>query len=83
MKNTSVTLGEHLESFIADQIQRGRYGSASEVVRAGLRILEEQEVKIATLQQALIQGEHSGPSEKFDMNQFIQFLHTQSQQSSS
>nr|WP_315981054.1 type II toxin-antitoxin system ParD family antitoxin [Aliamphritea spongicola] len=44
-KNTSITLGEHFDSFIAHQIENGRYNSASEVVRAGLRILEEREQK--------------------------------------
>ncbi len=59
-KNTSVTIGAHFEQFIAQQIHEGRYGSASETVRAGLRLLEERELKIAALQKALIEGEESG-----------------------
>jgi len=59
-KNTSVTIGAHFEQFIAQQIHDGRYGSASETVRAGLRLLEERELKIAALQKALIEGEQSG-----------------------
>jgi antitoxin ParD1/3/4 len=59
-KNTSVTIGVHFEQFIAKQIHEGRYGSASETVRAGLRLLEERELKLATLQKALIEGEESG-----------------------
>jgi len=59
-KNTSVTLGEHFEQFINQQISSGRYGSASEVVRAGLRALEDQEVKILNLRNMLIEGENSG-----------------------
>jgi antitoxin ParD1/3/4 len=59
-KNTSVTIGAHFEQFIAQQIHEGRYGSASETIRAGLRLLEERELKIATLQQALMEGEESG-----------------------
>jgi antitoxin ParD1/3/4 len=59
-KNTSVTIGTHFEQFIAKQIHNGRYGSASETVRAGLRLLEERELKLATLQKALIDGEKSG-----------------------
>ena len=59
-KNTSVTIGAHFEQFIAKQIHEGRYGSASETVRAGLRLLEERELKLATLQKSLIEGEESG-----------------------
>ncbi|ETW93076.1 MAG: antitoxin [Candidatus Entotheonella factor] len=59
-KNTSVTLGEHFDGFIARQIEKGRFASTSEVVRAGLRLLEEHEMKLAALRQALKEGEDSG-----------------------
>lgn len=59
-RNTSITLGEHFDEFIAQQLGNGRYGSASEVVRAGLRLLEENETKVKALREALLQGEQSG-----------------------
>ena len=70
-KNTSITLGDHLTGFIDRQIAQGRYGSASEVVRAALRLLEEHEAKLEALRAALIEGEQSGPSEPFDFDAFI------------
>ena len=60
MKNTSVTLGEHFDGFIADQLNRGRYRSASEILREGLRMLEERETKLEALRAALKKGECSG-----------------------
>ena len=62
-KNTSITLGEHFDGFIAQQIKSGRYGSASEVVRAGLRMLENSENKLETLRRLLKEGEDSGISD--------------------
>ena len=59
-KNTSISLGDHFERFIAHQIENGRYGSASEVVRAGLRLLEDNEDMLSALRRALREGEQSG-----------------------
>jgi antitoxin ParD1/3/4 len=58
-RNTGITLGEHFDKFIARQVGDGRYGSASEVVRAGLRLLEESETRLKLLRDALEEGEQS------------------------
>jgi len=69
-KNTSMSLGDHFADFIDIQVQNGRYGSASDVVRAGLRLLEEHEAKVKALQEALIAGEESGEPQPFDFEEF-------------
>jgi len=70
-ESTSISLGDYFTSFIERQIQAGRYGSASEVVRAGLQLLEEHEAKVKALQEALIAGEESGPPAPFDNEAFL------------
>ncbi|ATZ74172.1 type II toxin-antitoxin system ParD family antitoxin [Idiomarina sp. X4] len=72
-KNTSITLGEHFDEFIANQLKTGRYGSASEVIRSALRLLETQETKVNTLRQLLVEGEESGMAE-YDLDSFIDEL---------
>ena len=62
-KNTSITLGDHFDGFIAQQIEEGRYASASEVVRAGLRMLEDNESKTLALRKLLEEGEASGTAD--------------------
>ena len=62
-KNTSITLGEHFDGLIAQQVSEGRFASASEVVRAALRLFEDNEKKIAVLRHLLEEGEKSGTAE--------------------
>ncbi|MDR2240754.1 MAG: type II toxin-antitoxin system ParD family antitoxin [Zoogloeaceae bacterium] len=71
MKNTSFSVGDHFQGFINGQITQGRYRSASDVVRAALRLLEEKETRLAALRTALIEGESSGASTPFDFDAFI------------
>jgi antitoxin ParD1/3/4 len=71
-QNTSFTLGEHFSRFVEAQVSQGRYGSASDVVRSGLRLLEEQEARLAALRAVLVEGEQSGPSTPFDFEAFIE-----------
>ncbi len=71
-QNTSITLGEHFQDFTSHLVQEGRYGSVSEAVRAGLRLLEEHETKAKMLRQAIEDGEKSGyPDEPFDFEAFL------------
>ncbi len=71
-RNTSVELGDEIAGFIDHQVTAGRYGSASEVIRAGIRLLQDQETKMEALRLALREGEESGPSVPFEMDSFIQ-----------
>lgn len=69
--STAITLGDHFIDFIASQVAHGRFGSAREGVRAGLRLLEEHVAKVKALQDALIAGEQSGPPSAFDSSAFL------------
>lgn len=75
-KNTSVTLGDHFDTFISAQLESGRYGSASEIIRAGLRLLEDSESKLQVLRQMLVQGEESGVAD-YNYKDFLSELDEQ------
>ena len=70
-RNTSITLGDHFATFVDDSVRSGRYGSASEVIRAGLRLLEAEETRLSALRAALEEGESSGTPEEFDFDAFL------------
>jgi len=74
-KNTSILLGDHFEKFISKKVTSGKYGSASEVVRTALRMLESEEEKKAALIKALIKGEKSKRVENFDVKAHLAQLH--------
>lgn len=70
-RNTSISLGDHFNEFVAERLKTGRFNSVSDVVRAGLRLLEEHEARVEGLRDALIAGENSGPARPFDVEGFI------------
>lgn len=73
-KNTSITLGSYFDQFIQGILREGRYKNASEVVRAGLRLLEEEEQKIIALRHAIDEGVNSGFAEDFDPEEYLKML---------
>lgn len=68
-------MGNHFEKFVSTVLATGRYNNASEVVRAALRLLEEEEQKKVALQQALIEGEESGYVKDFNPELLLNELH--------
>ncbi|NOY50220.1 MAG: type II toxin-antitoxin system ParD family antitoxin [Chlorobi bacterium] len=74
-KNTSILLGDYFESFIKQKLKSGKYASASEVVRAALRLFEHEESKKDELIKELKKGEKSGFIEDFDKNSFLKNIH--------
>ena len=76
-KNTSISLGNHFEDFIKEEVKSGRYSSVSEVIRSALRLLEHEEKKERELIKALEVGEQSGFVENFDPKQNLSELHRQ------
>jgi len=74
-RNTSVTLGPHFDAFVSEKISEGRYQTVSEVVRAGLRKLEQDETKLQALREKLQAGENSPVVENFNGKQLLADLH--------
>jgi len=69
-KNTSIALGDHFQNFVQELVSKGRFGTTSEVIRAGLRLLEEQDAKLSALRKAVQEGIDSGPAEPFDFDAY-------------
>lgn len=74
-KNTSISLGDHFEEFINDEVKSGRYSSVSEVIRSALRLLEREEKRERELIKALEKGEQSGFVENFEPKENLADLH--------
>ena len=74
MKTTSVALGAYFDQFIKDKIAQGRYNNASEVIRAGLRLLEENEAKLYQLRSAIQEGIDSGIASDYDPKEHLNSL---------
>lgn len=75
-RNTSISIGDYFDSFIKSRISAGRYKNASEVVRAGLRLLEEEENKIMALRAAIQEGIESGIAQDFNTDAHLSKLKT-------
>ena len=73
-RNTSISLGNHFEDFIESSVSKGRFSNASEVVRAGLRLLEEEENRIIVLRNAINEGLESGIATDFNPQQHLELL---------
>lgn len=73
-KNTSISLGNYFDQFIHNRISEGRFKNVSEVVRAGLRLLEEEENKVKALRSAVQEGIDSGIAHDFDPKKHLQSL---------
>lgn len=74
-KNTSILIGDHFNNFISEQVKTGKFSSASDVVRAALRLFEQNETRKDRLIKALEEGENSGFVENFDRDEFLAELH--------
>lgn len=82
-KNTSISLGNHFETFVEKSVSKGRFQNASEVIRAGLRMLEEEEDKITALRSAIQEGLDSGIATDFDPKKHLEHLQSKKQHAKS
>ena len=73
-KNTSVSLGNYFDSFVENKVSQGRFRNASEVIRAGLRLLEEEENRVTALRSAIQEGLDSGTAADFNPAQHLENL---------
>ena len=73
-RNTSVSLGDYFEKFVDDRVSEGRFKNASEVIRSGLRLLEDEETKITALKNAISEGIQSGIAKDFDPKKHLESL---------
>lgn len=74
MKNISISLGDYFDNFVSSQVATGRYKNVSEVVRAGLRLLEDEESKLIALRNAIQEGVDSGIANDFDAEKNLENL---------
>jgi antitoxin ParD1/3/4 len=74
MKNTSISLGNYFDQFVSNQVKVGRYKNVSEVICAGLRLLEDEESKVIALRAAIQKGLDSPLVENFDFNENLKKL---------
>jgi len=74
MKNTSISLGNYFDQFVSSQIAAGRYKNVSEVIRAGLRLLEDEESKMLALKSAIQKAQDSPRVENFDFDKNLKLL---------
>jgi len=74
MRNTSISLGEYFDQFVQTQVSVGRYKNVSEVIRAGLRLLENEESKVIALKNAIREGLNSPRVENFDFDENLKRL---------
>jgi len=76
-RNTSISLGNYFDNFIQGRVSEGRFKNASEVLRAGLRLLEEEENRVLALKEAIRLGEESGIASDFEPTSHLEKIKNQ------